>query len=646
MRDFLEIVRNPMKAPIYLFCRPEAAGQLETLAKAHISAYTRKDGTYVQEHEDSRQAAAPKQPVMRAPKLNSVEHTPHPHSGFVPGQHVKIPHPDDTKTQTVGVYVGQSGGKSVVHNKALGNMLVENDHVQHSGGVPGPGSAAAYAKILEGWKQQHGQNSSGEAAGKQEQPAAQEAKPAAGDAGAAKPAAPKKKLMPASAAKLDKIDASKVTAWMDRIKSHGQLGDGYGHLGEFLRHMDDKSKDTFLKWFNAHRKTANSGGNGNTNIYLAGALGTVFGRRNQVLMKDGTWRHVPDLMASGRGNDVVTDAEKVKQAAIAEEMKKHGYSSDGGADPWQHAVNRMDDYRKNGGEVMHKLNRSDFKHLHKQDNKIDPSELEGSGLKEFDESEVYTRSNSTFSPDFDHKNNKAFIIRHSDGKRSLVDTQGHNYARYAAPIADGGNKPTAGDAGAAGKSAADRLKEHEDKYWHSSGSQPISMAEHVAKLSSDPEERKILLDSERATKIAHLAGESDYHQHAALVHKAAAKRAKNDVIRAYHEKHANQHDIIASMLRESEAKNKPTADGGNKKIPASSVDVRGDDHYQFTHGKKPSGRGMWFFSPHKSHDFGKHGDKAGEHFFLSQSGTSYSEAKEQAKKWAAEKGHSVIHVQT
>jgi hypothetical protein len=352
-----------MKAPIYFFCRPETAGQLETLAKAHVSAYTRKDGTYVQAHEDSRQAAAPKQPVMRASKLNSVEHTPHPHSGFVPGQHVKIPHPDNPKTQTVGVYVGQSDGKSVVHNKALGNMLVQNDHVQHSGGTPGPESAAAYAKILEGWKQQHGQNSSGEA-------------------------------------------------------------------------------------------------------------------------------------------------------------------------------------------------------------------------------------------------------------------------------------------GAAGKSAADRLKEHEDKYWHSSGSQPISMAEHVAKLSSDPEERKILLDSERATKVAHLAGESDYHQHAALVHKAAAKRAKNDVIRAYHEKHANQHEVIASMLRESEAKNKPTADGGNKKIPASSVEVRGDDHYQFTHGKKPSGRGMWFFSPHKSHDFGKHGDKPGEHFFMAQSGTSYSEAKEQAKKWAAEKGHSVIHVQT
>lgn len=80
--------------------------------------------------------------------------------------------------------------------------------------------------------------------------------------------------------------------------------------------------------------------------------------------------------------------------------------------------------------------------------------------------------------------------------------------------------------------------------------------------------------------------------------------------------------------------------------PASSVDIQGDDRYEYANGKKPGGKGSWIFSPHKTHDFGQHGNDAGEHFFQSKADTTYSDAKKQAKDWAASKGHGVIHLQT
>lgn len=47
-----------MQKPILLFGNSAAIAEL---AKAQIAGYTRKDGTYVAEHTDKRQAAAPKQ---------------------------------------------------------------------------------------------------------------------------------------------------------------------------------------------------------------------------------------------------------------------------------------------------------------------------------------------------------------------------------------------------------------------------------------------------------------------------------------------------------------------------------------------------------------------------------------------------------
>ena len=82
------------------------------------------------------------------------------------------------------------------------------------------------------------------------------------------------------------------------------------------------------------------------------------------------------------------------------------------------------------------------------------------------------------------------------------------------------------------------------------------------------------------------------------------------------------------------------------KVSKSSVDVQGADRYEFANGKKPSGKGSWIFSPHKTHDFDEHGATPGEHYFQTPAYTSYTDAKAQAKKWAAEKGHGVIHLQT
>lgn len=47
----------------------------EEMSKAHVKGYTRKDGTFVKEHDDKRQAAQPEQPSMRPlsnPKVNAI----------------------------------------------------------------------------------------------------------------------------------------------------------------------------------------------------------------------------------------------------------------------------------------------------------------------------------------------------------------------------------------------------------------------------------------------------------------------------------------------------------------------------------------------------------------------------------------------
>ena len=70
----------------------------------------------------------------------------------------------------------------------------------------------------------------------------------------------------------------------------------------------------------------------------------------------------------------------------------------------------------------------------------------------------------------------------------------------------------------------------------------------------------------------------------------------------------------------------------------------GSTDYQWTHGKKPSGQGSWFFVAHKGGvDFGK--DVEGEDYIqLNQ--MSYADAKKAAIKWAKSKGHTSLFVAT
>jgi len=74
------------------------------------------------------------------------------------------------------------------------------------------------------------------------------------------------------------------------------------------------------------------------------------------------------------------------------------------------------------------------------------------GLPEFSHKEVYGHDKKTspagddFSKEFAAKGHQGFVLKHGDGKRSVVDTQGSSYARYHAPVEDsgvGGEKPAA-----------------------------------------------------------------------------------------------------------------------------------------------------------------------------------------------------------
>lgn len=61
------------------------------------------------------------------------------------------------------------------------------------------------------------------------------------------------------------------------------------------------------------------------------------------------------------------------------------------------------------------------------------------------------------------------------------------------------------------------------------------------------------------------------------------------------------------------------------------------------HGRKPKGRGTWFFSRHRNIDFGSHKD--GEDY-IQVNMSSYGDAKKVAKKWGKSKGHQMIYTQS
>lgn len=102
--------------------------------KSHVDGYTRRDGAYVQPHEDKRQAARPTR--LAGDKLGKVHYLVHPKKGHVPGKNVMVPHPEHPDKKVLGKYMGQHEGESVVHHDKMGPLLVHNDHVHPARGVP------------------------------------------------------------------------------------------------------------------------------------------------------------------------------------------------------------------------------------------------------------------------------------------------------------------------------------------------------------------------------------------------------------------------------------------------------------------------------------------------------------------------------
>jgi predicted RNA binding protein YcfA (HicA-like mRNA interferase family) len=95
---------------------------------------------------------------------------------------------------------------------------------------------------------------------------------------------------------------------------------------------------------------------------------------------------------------------------------------------------------------------------------------------------------------------------------------------------------------------------------------------------------------------------------------------------------------IKGMTRSSalQLRNKMAAKNEEVELD-EAVEVR-TDQYKWSHGKNPSGRGNWIFSPHKSLE----GKESGKHYY--ETNATYGEAKKQAQKWAQEKGHRSIRV--
>ncbi|MBN4659071.1 hypothetical protein H4F44_25120, partial [Escherichia coli] len=64
------------------------------------------------------------------------------------------------------------------------------------------------------------------------------------------------------------------------------------------------------------------------------------------------------------------------------------------------------------------------------------------GLPEYHQKEVYGHTGKTTpqtdncSPEFQKKGHAGFVLKHTNGKKSFVSTEGYGYARYHAPVDD------------------------------------------------------------------------------------------------------------------------------------------------------------------------------------------------------------------
>lgn len=74
------------------------------------------------------------------------------------------------------------------------------------------------------------------------------------------------------------------------------------------------------------------------------------------------------------------------------------------------------------------------------------------------------------------------------------------------------------------------------------------------------------------------------------------------------------------------------------------IEITGEDRYAFTHGKKTTGRGAWWFCSEQEIDWKKH--LPDRDYFQTPGGTLYTEAKKRARQWAKRQGHTAIYVMT
>jgi hypothetical protein len=83
--------------------------------------------------------------------------------------------------------------------------------------------------------------------------------------------------------------------------------------------------------------------------------------------------------------------------------------------------------------------------------------------------------------------------------------------------------------------------------------------------------------------------------------------------------------MVVQTFREFFGKKKPVTE-------AVTVDT---ERYVNTHGKKPSGKGTWYF--------GAPGEPG---TYQAPRGTTFQQAARSAKEWAREKGYPIVYVMT
>lgn len=144
-----------MKKPVILITKPESLGELSALRKAHVKGYTRKDGTFVKEHDTS---------VTAKPKTE----------GFGRGDKVKVHKPGQISHGVEGTVIGSSkvkqdhvsiktlDGKTVSHHKddlvpavarpekSAGDQYGHPDVVGHAENLKGGDASKAHGMHFAG----------------------------------------------------------------------------------------------------------------------------------------------------------------------------------------------------------------------------------------------------------------------------------------------------------------------------------------------------------------------------------------------------------------------------------------------------------------------------------------------------------------